>query len=50
MGRRGHETGLADMQTGMSLMNSQQQGIYMPLLMAVLAETEAEAGAVPKPL
>jgi class 3 adenylate cyclase/predicted ATPase len=40
----GHETGLADMQTGMSLMNSQQQGIYMPLLMAVLAETEAEAG------
>ena len=35
----GHETGLADMQTGMSLMT--RQGIYMPLLMAVLAETEA---------
>jgi predicted ATPase len=39
-----YEVARSHMETGMSLMRLQQQGIYMPLLMAVLAETEAEAG------
>jgi len=41
---QGQENGAAAMQTGIALMHSQQQGVYSPLKMTPLAETEAEAG------
>jgi tetratricopeptide (TPR) repeat protein len=38
------EAGIAEMHEGLHLMRSQRQGVFMPQLMALLAETEAEAG------
>jgi predicted ATPase len=38
------EAGIAKMREGMALMRLQQQEIFMPLLMTLLAETEVEAG------
>jgi predicted ATPase len=38
------ETGMAEMHEGMAQMRMQQQEIFMPLLMTLFAETEAEAG------
>ena len=35
---------MAEMREGMALLRSQQHGTFMPLLMTLLAETEAEAG------
>jgi predicted ATPase len=38
------EAGIAKMHEGMALMRLQQQEIFMPLMMTLLAEAEAEAG------
>jgi len=38
------DAGTAEMHEGMALMRLQQQGVFMPLFTALLAETEAEAG------
>ncbi len=35
---------MQEMQEGVVLMNSQQRGFFLPLLMTLLAEAEAEAG------
>jgi class 3 adenylate cyclase/predicted ATPase len=44
------EAGIAKMHEGMALMRLQQQEIFMPLLMTLLAEAEAEAGRPEKGL
>ena len=38
------EAGMAEMRQGMALMRLQQHEVSLPLMMALLAETEAEAG------
>jgi predicted ATPase len=39
------EAGKAEMHEGVALLRSQQAGVFLPLLMTLLAETEAEAGS-----
>jgi predicted ATPase len=43
-GKLGCEADLVEMHEGMALMRLQQQGVFMPMFMTRLAETEAEAG------